>query len=65
MRNELHPLEELDVTPLPAFNDNYLWLLSRDGRAAIVDPGDPAPVMLALTQRGLDLTAILRHSSSR
>jgi hydroxyacylglutathione hydrolase len=59
MRDELNTSEELAVTPLPAFNDNYLWLLSRDGRAAIVDPGDPAPVMGALAQRGLRLVSIL------
>lgn len=34
---------------LPAFDDNYIWLL-RDagGRALVVDPGDAAPVRAAL-----------------
>lgn len=50
---------DLLITPLPAFTDNYLWLLERDGRAAIVDPGDAAPVEQALAQRGLELAAIL------
>ncbi len=50
---------EISITPLPAFSDNYLWLLSRDGRAAIVDPGDPAPVLRALDERHLALDAIL------
>lgn len=44
---------------LPAFRDNYLWLLPRDGRAAVVDPGDAAPVLAALAAGGLRLTAIL------
>jgi hydroxyacylglutathione hydrolase len=47
------------ITPLPAFSDNYLWLLSRSGRAAIVDPGDPVPVQQALSARNLQLDAIL------
>jgi hydroxyacylglutathione hydrolase len=47
------------ITPLPAFDDNYLWLLASDGQAAVVDPGDPAPVLRALTERGLRLAAIL------
>jgi hydroxyacylglutathione hydrolase len=50
---------DLTITPLPAFADNYLWLLERDGRAAVVDPGDAGPVLGALDRRGLALDAIL------
>lgn len=49
----------LDVHAIPAFTDNYLWLLSRDSEAVIVDPGDAAPVLETLAQRQLTLTAIL------
>ena len=51
----------LSVTPIPAFQDNYLWLLTREGRdtAAIVDPGDAGPVLATLAERGLRLAAIL------
>ena len=49
----------ITVTPLPAFDDNYLWLLHRDGLAAVVDPGDGEVVLAALRERGLRLTAIL------
>lgn len=49
----------LTVTPLPAFNDNYLWLLARGQEAAVVDPGDAAPVRRALERHNLRLTAIL------
>lgn len=49
----------LEIVPIPAFNDNYLWLLVRAGQAAIVDPGDPAPVAAVLRQRALQLHAIL------
>lgn len=52
-------LPALTVTPLPAFNDNYLWLLNRGGEAAVVDPGDAGPVRQALARRNLRLTAIL------
>ncbi len=44
---------------IPAFQDNYLWLLSSHGRGVIVDPGDAGPVMDALGSRQLDLSAIL------
>jgi hydroxyacylglutathione hydrolase len=49
----------LTVLPVPAFNDNYLWLLVRGSNAVVVDPGDAAPVERALAERGLTLRAIL------
>ncbi|MGZ9076606.1 MAG: hydroxyacylglutathione hydrolase, partial [Burkholderiaceae bacterium] len=47
------------ITPLSAFKDNYIWLLTRGDEAAIVDPGDAEPVVQALEQQKLRLTAIL------
>ncbi len=52
-------LSALTVTPLPAFNDNYLWLLVRGHEAAVVDPGDATPVWRALDRHNLRLSAIL------
>ncbi|HZR37311.1 MAG TPA: hydroxyacylglutathione hydrolase [Nevskia sp.] len=49
----------ITVTPLPAFQDNYLWLLHRGRAAAVVDPGDGEVVRAALDERGLELAAIL------
>lgn len=49
----------LSVIPVAAFRDNYIWLLSRGRLAAVVDPGDAAPVLAALRQRDLRLTGIL------
>ena len=49
----------LTVEPIPAFKDNYLWLLHDGRNAAIVDPGEAAPVLRALADRGLTLTDIL------
>ncbi len=49
------------VQAIPAFADNYLWLLTSDGSncAAIVDPGDAVPVLEALQKNALELSAIL------
>jgi hydroxyacylglutathione hydrolase len=33
------------IIPIPAFADNYIWLLREGGMAAAVDPGDAAPVL--------------------
>ncbi|WP_293373182.1 hydroxyacylglutathione hydrolase [Nevskia sp.] len=49
----------ITVTALPAFSDNYLWLLEKEGVAAVVDPGDAAVVQAALAARQLRLAAIL------
>ena len=49
----------LIATPVPAFKDNYLWLVSRGTDAFVVDPGDARPVERALADRGLLLRAIL------
>lgn len=49
----------LKVEPIPAFQDNYIWAI-HDGRcAAVVDPGEAAPVERFLAQKGLALGAIV------
>lgn len=50
---------KLVVEPLPAFTDNYLWLIHDQHKAAVIDPGDAAVVAAALRTRHLDLHAIL------
>jgi hydroxyacylglutathione hydrolase len=49
----------LAVLTVPAFNDNYLWLIHDGVNAAAVDPGDAQPILAALKAHGLTLTAIL------
>ncbi|MBI2994900.1 MAG: hydroxyacylglutathione hydrolase [Gammaproteobacteria bacterium] len=49
------------VKPVPAFADNYIWLIINPRRhcAAVVDPGDAAPVLAALERERLVAVAIL------
>ena len=52
----------LQVSPVRAFSDNYIWLIrapADPGAAVVVDPGDDRPVEEALQQQGLRLGAIL------
>jgi hydroxyacylglutathione hydrolase len=49
----------LSVLTVPAFNDNYLWLIHDGANAAVVDPGDAQPILAALKAHGLTLTTIL------
>lgn len=49
----------LNVLTVPAFNDNYLWIIHDGHHAAVVDPGDAAPILAALEEHRLSLVAIL------
>ena len=49
----------LAIHAVPAFKDNYIWILERDGNAVAVDPGDAKPVEEFLRARDFKLTAVL------
>lgn len=49
----------MKLIPLPAFQDNYLWVLHDGHRALVVDPGDAQPVLSFLERNELQLEAIL------
>ena len=49
----------MNLLPLPAFTDNYIWMLHDGRQAMVVDPGDSTPVLQALQQTGVQLQAIL------
>jgi hydroxyacylglutathione hydrolase len=49
----------LTPIPLPAFEDNYIWVLHDGQHAIAVDPGDPAPLIAFLDAQQLALTAVL------
>ncbi|WP_301103450.1 hydroxyacylglutathione hydrolase [Propionivibrio sp.] len=48
-----------DVIRIPAFKDNYIWLLRKGAAAVVVDPGDARPVLEVLEREGLTLVSIL------
>jgi hydroxyacylglutathione hydrolase len=47
------------IIPIPAFSDNYIWLVRAGSHAAVVDPGDAGPVLEYLARERLELAAIL------
>lgn len=49
----------MTLHPIPAFSDNYIWVLHHAGQAWAVDPGDAAPVLGYLQQHQLQLQGIL------
>lgn len=50
---------DYQVYRIHAFNDNYIWALENNGKCAIVDPGDSAPVIKFLNDNQFELTDIL------
>ena len=49
----------MNLIALPAYTDNYIWMLHDGQRALVVDPGAAAPVIAALAEHHLELAAIL------
>lgn len=49
----------LNISPLRALRDNYIWCIHHGGRAIVVDPGSAQPVIDYLEQKSLQLVAIL------
>ena len=53
----------LEIVPVNAFKDNYVWTLRQAGpgarHAAVVDPGEARPVLEYLAREKLELAAIL------
>ncbi len=44
----------LEIVPVPAFSDNYIWLVhdGASGETAVVDPGDATPALSEAGRRG-------------
>lgn len=51
----------LNITPIAAFHDNYIWLISDNSQrtACCVDPGDAIPLLGYLKQHSFQLTSVL------
>lgn len=49
----------MKLTAIPAFSDNYIWMVDDGRQAVVVDPGEAAPVLQALNERNLRLVGIL------
>ncbi|MGB5811003.1 MAG: hydroxyacylglutathione hydrolase [Polyangiales bacterium] len=48
----------MEIIPVPCLQDNYAYLVIIDGKAAVVDPSEAEPVLLAVDHAGVELTEI-------
>lgn len=53
----------IQIFPLVAFQDNYIWVITKGNKAVVVDPGDTSPVLdyMARTQSVLIAILITHH----
>lgn len=49
----------MNIHPIKAFSDNYIWMIEEGTEAVVVDPGEAEGVMDYLKEQQLNLTAIL------
>lgn len=49
----------MKIQPVKAFSDNYIWVIEKDSKAMIIDPGEAEGVLAYLKENELDLAAIL------
>lgn len=49
----------MDIYPIKAFSDNYIWMLEKGRQAVVVDPGEAKGVLDVLQEKKLQLEAIL------
>lgn len=49
----------IEILPIKAFSDNYIWAITDHQQVVVVDPGDANPVIEFIEQRNLSLAGIL------
>ncbi|WP_159991154.1 hydroxyacylglutathione hydrolase [Pelistega ratti] len=49
----------IQIKPISAFNDNYIWIIIYNNNACVIDPGQKEPVLLFLQENKLNLQQIL------
>jgi hydroxyacylglutathione hydrolase len=50
----------MEIVPVPAFTDNYIWLVhdADSGETAVVDPGDAGPALAEAERRGWSIDQV-------
>ena len=59
MHSLLTQNNNINIIPIKAFKDNYIWLIQEKLNGIIVDPGDAKPVLTKLKKEKINLKAIL------
>ena len=49
----------INIEPIEAFSDNYIWLLTTNEGSIVIDPGESQNLLEILKENNLNLKAIL------
>ena len=49
----------INIEPIEAFSDNYIWLLTTNEGSIVIDPGESQNLLKILKENNLNLKAIL------
>ena len=49
----------INIEPIKAFSDNYIWLLTTNEGSIVIDPGESQNLLKILKENNLNLKAIL------
>ena len=49
----------INIEPIKAFDDNYIWLMTTNEGSIVIDPGESINLLKAIEQKNLKLDAIL------
>jgi len=59
MYSTLPQNNNINIFPIKAFKDNYIWVIQEKLNGIIIDPGEAKPVLEKLKRQNINLTAIL------
>ena len=49
----------LIIEPIKAFDDNYIWLMTKNNKSVVVDPGDASEIIKLIDNQAINLEGIL------
>ena len=49
----------INIEPIKAFNDNYIWLVTTNEGSIVIDPGESKNTLDSLKNKQIDLSGIL------
>ena len=59
MHSTLPQNNNINIFPIKAFKDNYIWVIQEKLNGIIIDPGEAKPVLEKLKRQNINLMAIL------
>lgn len=56
---EFNEVNKMNIMPLPALSDNYIWIIEKNNRIVVVDPSEADLLLQVIKSKGYVLEAVL------